>query len=70
MRNRTLSVRRPGELSGVSHTTVSRLLRSLVLCDIGTLATLETALHTDLWPGVAALPSASAASTKRSHGAS
>jgi lambda repressor-like predicted transcriptional regulator len=45
-----LVLRALGEKSGVSHATVSRLLRGLVLPDIGTIARLEEALDADVWP--------------------
>lgn len=36
--------------SGVSHTTIGRILAGAVLCDIGTLAHLEHTLSRPLWP--------------------
>ena len=36
--------------SGVAHTTIGRILAGTVLCDIGSLARLEDALGTRLWP--------------------
>lgn len=55
-----LGTRTLGEKSGVAHTTISRLMRGKVLCDIGTVARLEIALATDLWPGTAAVDQAPA----------
>lgn len=46
--------------AGVAHTTISRILRGEVLPDIGTLARLEAALGTELWPRLDAIPSATA----------
>ena len=36
--------------TGVAHTTIGRILAGTVLCDIGTLANLESALGRPLWP--------------------
>lgn len=36
--------------TGVAHTTIGRILAGTVLCDIGTLASLERALGRPLWP--------------------
>ncbi|WP_458244310.1 helix-turn-helix domain-containing protein [Streptomyces sp. MAI_2237] len=49
-----VGLRALGEKAGVSHATISRLLRGIVLPDMGTLARLEVALGTSLWPGLAA----------------
>lgn len=49
------SLRALGERAGVSHTTISRLLAGRVLVDIGTVARLEAALGTEIWPGLSAL---------------
>ncbi|GAA2420837.1 hypothetical protein GCM10009856_33450 [Mycolicibacterium llatzerense] len=40
-------------VTGVAHTTVGRILAGTVLCDIGTLASLEHALGRTLWPRLA-----------------
>lgn len=37
-------------VTGVAHTTIGRILAGTVLCDIGTLANLESALGRPLWP--------------------
>ncbi|WP_137981826.1 helix-turn-helix domain-containing protein [Streptomyces violaceusniger] len=52
-----------GDKAGVPHATISRLLRGMVLPDLGTLARLEVALGTSLWPGLTAW-------TEREHGLS
>ncbi|WNM35710.1 helix-turn-helix transcriptional regulator [Streptomyces sp. Li-HN-5-11] len=49
-----IGLRALGDKAGVSHATISRLLRGMVLPDMGTLARLEVALGTGLWPGLAA----------------
>ncbi|MEV5140621.1 helix-turn-helix transcriptional regulator [Streptomyces syringium] len=49
-----IGLRALGDKAGVSHATISRLLRGMVLPDMGTLARLETALGADLWPGLTA----------------
>lgn len=36
--------------TGIAHTTIGRILAGTVLCDIGTLASLECALARPLWP--------------------
>lgn len=36
--------------TGIAHTTIGRILAGTVLCDIGTLASLEDALGRPLWP--------------------
>ncbi|MFC1419924.1 helix-turn-helix domain-containing protein [Streptacidiphilus cavernicola] len=53
-----LGLRSLGERAEVSHSTISRLLRGLVLPDIGTLGRLESVLGTPLWPvwGSEAMP--------------
>ncbi|KMS75695.1 hypothetical protein ACM01_07905 [Streptomyces viridochromogenes] len=43
-----------GNKAGVSHATISQLLRGMALPDLGTLARLEVVLGTGLWPGPAA----------------
>jgi hypothetical protein len=54
MTNSEIGLRTLGDMAGVSHATISRLLRGMVLPDMGTLARLEVALGTGLWPGLAA----------------
>ncbi|MGA5417482.1 helix-turn-helix domain-containing protein [Streptomyces pseudogriseolus] len=49
-----IGLRTLGNKAGVSHATISRLLRGMVLPDLGTLARLEVALGKSLWPGPAA----------------
>lgn len=39
--------------TGIAHTTIGRILAGTVLCDIGTLASLEHALGRTLWPRLA-----------------
>ncbi|MGW0705876.1 helix-turn-helix domain-containing protein [Streptomyces sp. NPDC002643] len=50
----TIGLRALGDKAGVSHATISRLLRGMVLPDLGTLARLEVALGVGLWPGLTA----------------
>lgn len=50
------SLRMLAEATGVTHSTLSRVLNGKVLPDLGTLARLEKALGFQLWPGLAALP--------------
>lgn len=50
------ALRTLGDRAGVSHATISRLLRGMVLPDIGTIARLEAALGCEIWPGLSALP--------------
>ncbi|MDX3637067.1 MULTISPECIES: helix-turn-helix domain-containing protein [Streptomyces] len=45
-----IGLRALGDRAGVSHATISRLLRGMVLPDMGTLARLEAAMGTSLWP--------------------
>ncbi|MFE6766396.1 helix-turn-helix domain-containing protein [Streptomyces sp. NPDC057689] len=47
-----IGLRALGDRAGVSHATISRLLRGMVLPDMGTLARLEVATGRDLWPGL------------------
>ncbi|MEU3879782.1 helix-turn-helix domain-containing protein [Streptomyces californicus] len=47
-----IGLRALGDRAGVSHATISRLLRGMVLPDMGTLARLEVAVGRDLWPGL------------------
>ncbi|MCN9244482.1 helix-turn-helix transcriptional regulator [Streptomyces sp. RY43-2] len=54
MASADIGLRALGDKAGVSHATISRLLRGMVLPDMGTLARLEVALSTGLWPGLAA----------------
>lgn len=49
-----IGLRALGDRAGVSHATISRLLRGRVLPDLGTLARLEVALGRGLWPGLSA----------------
>ncbi|MFD4276191.1 helix-turn-helix domain-containing protein [Streptomyces cyaneofuscatus] len=44
------------EVTGINHSTVSRVLNGKVMPDLGTLARLEAAFGFQLWPGPAALP--------------
>lgn len=39
--------------TGFAHTTIGRILAGTVLCDIGTLASLDRGLDRPLWPGPA-----------------
>lgn len=50
-----IGLRALGDRAGVSHATISRLLRGMVLPDVGTLARLEVAMRRDLWPGLQAV---------------
>ena len=54
MTDSEIGLRSLGEQAGVSHATISRLLRGMVLPDLGTLARLEAALRVGLWPGLTA----------------
>ncbi len=54
METSEVGLRALGDKAGVSHATISRLLRGMVLPDLGTLARLEVALGTSLWPGLPA----------------
>ncbi|MFJ4964301.1 helix-turn-helix domain-containing protein [Streptomyces sp. NPDC088729] len=55
------NLRTLAESTGVTHSTVSRVLNGKVMPDLGTLARLEAAFGFQLWPGPAALPSDSSA---------
>ncbi|KOU40703.1 hypothetical protein ADK54_21460 [Streptomyces sp. WM6378] len=50
------TLRSLAEVTGVTHSTVSRVLNGKVMPDLGTLARLEAAFGLQLWPGPAALP--------------
>lgn len=50
------SLRTLAETTGITHSTISRVLHGKVLPDSGTLARLEAAFGFQLWPGPAALP--------------
>ncbi|MEH6373826.1 helix-turn-helix transcriptional regulator [Streptomyces sp. KLMMK] len=50
------SLRTLAEATGITHSTISRVLNGKVLPDLGTLARLEAAFGFQLWPGPAALP--------------
>ncbi|MGW7002052.1 helix-turn-helix domain-containing protein [Streptomyces sp. NPDC054933] len=50
------SLRTLADATGLTHTTISRVLHGKVLPDLGTLARLEAAFGFQLWPGPAALP--------------
>ncbi len=54
METSEIGLRALGDRAGVSHATISRLLRGMVLPDLGTLARLEVALGARLWPGLEA----------------
>lgn len=50
------SLRMLAEATGITHSTISRVVNGRVLPDLGTLARLEAALGFQIWPGLAALP--------------
>ncbi|WP_157868667.1 helix-turn-helix domain-containing protein [Streptomyces caatingaensis] len=50
------SLRTLAEVTGLNHSTISRVVNGKVMPDLGTLARLEVALGFQLWPGLAALP--------------
>ncbi|MEV0113260.1 helix-turn-helix transcriptional regulator [Streptomyces sp. NPDC050844] len=50
------SLRTLAETTGLTHSTISRVLNGKVLPDLGTLARLEVALGFQVWPGPSALP--------------
>lgn len=54
------SLRKLAELTGITHSTISRVLNGKVMPDLGTLARLEAAFGFQVWPGPAALPPAPA----------
>ncbi|MET9070589.1 helix-turn-helix transcriptional regulator [Streptomyces sp. NPDC004232] len=50
------SLRTLADATGVTHSTISRVVNGRVLPDLGTLARLESAFGFQIWPGLAALP--------------
>ncbi|MEU6980758.1 helix-turn-helix transcriptional regulator [Streptomyces sp. NPDC046371] len=50
------TLRTLAEVTGVTHSTVSRVANGRVMPDLGTIARLEAAFGFQLWPGPAALP--------------
>ena len=50
------SLRTLAEATGLTHSTISRVMNGKVMPDLGTLARLEIAFGFQLWPGPAALP--------------
>lgn len=50
------SLRTLADATGITHSTISRVLNGKVLPDIGTLARLEVAIGFQIWPGLAAVP--------------
>ncbi|MFB6981582.1 helix-turn-helix domain-containing protein [Streptomyces scopuliridis] len=50
MVRRGLSDRALAKLAGMSHNTIGRLVRGEVLPDLGTIARLEVAIESDLYP--------------------
>ncbi|GGN64781.1 hypothetical protein GCM10012285_67090 [Streptomyces kronopolitis] len=50
------TLRSLAEVTGLTHSTISRVLNGRVMPDLGTLARLEAAFGFQLWPGPAALP--------------
>lgn len=50
------SLRTLAENTGITHSTISRVINGKVMPDLGTLARLEAAFGFQLWPGPAALP--------------
>jgi DNA-binding Xre family transcriptional regulator len=50
------SLRKLADLTGITHSTISRVINGKVMPDLGTLARLEAAFGFQLWPGPAALP--------------
>ncbi|AZQ74359.1 XRE family transcriptional regulator [Streptomyces luteoverticillatus] len=51
------SLRPLAENTGITHSTISRVMHGKVMPDLGTLARLEAASGFQLWPGPTALPS-------------
>lgn len=49
------TLRTLADATGVTHSTISRVLNGKVMPDLGTIARLETAFGVQLWPGLAAL---------------
>ncbi|MEU9385607.1 helix-turn-helix transcriptional regulator [Streptomyces sp. NPDC048279] len=52
------SLRTLAEVTGITHSTISRVANGRVLPDLGTLARLESAIGFQIWPGLAAVPPA------------
>lgn len=50
------SLRTLAETTGLTHSTISRVLNGKVMPDLGTLARLEVAFGFQLWPGPSVLP--------------
>ncbi|MGW2009754.1 helix-turn-helix domain-containing protein [Streptomyces nigrescens] len=50
------SLRTLAEATGVTHSTISRVVHGKVMPDLGTLARLEAAFGFQVWPGPGALP--------------
>ena len=51
MEERGLTLRAVASPAGIDPTSLSRLLTGKVVPDLGTIANLELALESDLWPG-------------------
>lgn len=49
------TLRTLADVTGVTHSTISRVLNGRVMPDLGTIARLESAFQLQLWPGLAAL---------------
>ncbi|MFF9069742.1 helix-turn-helix domain-containing protein [Streptomyces sp. NPDC014891] len=49
------TLRTLADATGVTHSTISRVLNGKVMPDLGTIARLEVAVGFQLWPGPAAL---------------
>lgn len=56
------SLRTLAEVTGVNHSTISRVINGKVMPDLGTLARLEAAFGFQVWPGPGALPAPSSSS--------
>jgi ribosome-binding protein aMBF1 (putative translation factor) len=50
------SMRTLADATGITHSTISRVINGRVLPDLGTLARLEAAFGFQVWPGPAVLP--------------
>lgn len=50
------SLRSLAEATGVTHSTISRVLNGKVLPDLGTIARLEDVFRFQIWPGPGVLP--------------
>lgn len=50
------SLRTLAEATGITHSTISRVIHGKVMPDLGTLARLEAAFGFQVWPGPGALP--------------